>query len=81
MANKIEEIKRAKDGLDVLDDIYRYAELGFEAIDPDDLDLKGAKITGISFIVNGGKANWDLTRFVPAPKNLKQNTGFKGPNN
>jgi hypothetical protein len=50
-------------------------------IDPDDLGLKGAKITGISFIVYGGKANWDLTRFVPAAKNLKQNTGLKGPNN
>ncbi len=38
MANTIEEIKRAKDGLDVLDDIYRYARLGFDAIDPDDLE-------------------------------------------
>jgi ferredoxin-nitrite reductase len=36
--NKIEEIKRAKDGLDVLDDIYRYAELGFDAIPPDDYE-------------------------------------------
>src|SRR5215208_2570710 len=34
--NKIEEIKRRKDGLDVLADIYRYAELGREAITPDD---------------------------------------------
>jgi sulfite reductase beta subunit-like hemoprotein len=33
----IEHIKAAKDGLDVLPDIYRYAALGFEAIDPDDL--------------------------------------------
>jgi sulfite reductase beta subunit-like hemoprotein len=35
----IEHIKARKDGLDVLSDIYRYAELGFEAIDPDDLTL------------------------------------------
>lgn len=32
----IEEIKKRKDGLDVLSDIYRYAKLGFEAITPDD---------------------------------------------
>ena len=38
MGHKIEEIKRAKDGLDVLEDIYRYAKLGFEAIDPDDYE-------------------------------------------
>jgi precorrin-3B synthase len=35
----IEHIKARKDGLDVLSDIYRYAELGFDAIDPDDLAL------------------------------------------
>jgi sulfite reductase beta subunit-like hemoprotein len=35
----IEHIKARKDGLDVLADIYRYAELGFDAIDPDDLTL------------------------------------------
>jgi precorrin-3B synthase len=35
----IEHIKARKDGLDVLADIYRYAELGFDAIDPDDLAL------------------------------------------
>ena len=35
----IEHIKARKDGLDVLTDIYRYAELGFDAIDPDDLAL------------------------------------------
>ncbi|HYX84226.1 MAG TPA: hypothetical protein VE777_04585 [Gaiellales bacterium] len=35
----IEHIKAKKDGLDVLADIYRYAELGFDAIDPDDLTL------------------------------------------
>jgi len=38
MGNKIEEIKQAKDGLDVLEDIYRYAELGFDAIPPDDYE-------------------------------------------
>ncbi|HXH22794.1 MAG TPA: ferredoxin--nitrite reductase [Dehalococcoidia bacterium] len=38
MGNRIEEIKRAKDGLDVLPDIYRYARLGFDAVDPDDLE-------------------------------------------
>ena len=35
----IEHIKARKDGLDVLADIYRHAELGFEAIEPDDLAL------------------------------------------
>jgi sulfite reductase beta subunit-like hemoprotein len=35
----IEHIKSRKDGLDVLADIYRYAELGFDAIDADDLAL------------------------------------------
>src|SRR3954447_16581414 len=35
----IEHIKARKDGLDVLADIYRYAELGFHAIEPDDLAL------------------------------------------
>ncbi len=36
---EIEHIKARKDGLDVLADIYRYAELGFDAIAPDDLAL------------------------------------------
>ncbi|HEY0388249.1 MAG TPA: hypothetical protein VGC71_07405 [Gaiellales bacterium] len=36
---EIEHIKARKDGLDVLADIYRYADLGFEAIEPDDLAL------------------------------------------
>src|SRR5205085_2015840 len=36
---EIEHIKARKDGLDVLADIYRYAELGFDAIEPDDLAL------------------------------------------
>jgi ferredoxin-nitrite reductase len=35
--NKIEEIKRVKDGLDVLQDIYRYARSP-EDMDPDDLE-------------------------------------------
>jgi sulfite reductase beta subunit-like hemoprotein len=35
----IEHIKARKDGLDVLADIYRYAKLGFDAIEPDDLQL------------------------------------------
>src|SRR6266545_1995116 len=34
--NKFEQIKAAKDGLDVLDDIERYARLGWEAITDDD---------------------------------------------
>ncbi|MDD4879803.1 MAG: hypothetical protein PHR22_05060, partial [Candidatus Omnitrophica bacterium] len=50
-------------------------------IDPEDLDLNGTKITGISFAAYGGKVNWDLTRFVPS-KNIKQNSvPPKGPNN
>ena len=36
-AQRIERIKRQKDGLDVLDDIYRYAKSGKE-IDPEDID-------------------------------------------
>ena len=36
---EIENIKSRKNGLDVLADIYRYAELGFDAIEPDDLAL------------------------------------------
>jgi hypothetical protein len=40
-------------------------------IDPNDLGLKGAKLTGISFVVYGGKADWDLTRFVPLKKPTK----------
>jgi ferredoxin-nitrite reductase len=34
--NKFEQIKAAKDGLDALDDIERYARLGWEAITDDD---------------------------------------------
>src|SRR4051794_4758380 len=36
---EIEHIKARKNGLDVLADIYRYAGLGFDAIEPDDLAL------------------------------------------
>lgn len=36
--NKAERIKREKDGLDVWADIERYAQTGFQTIDPDDLD-------------------------------------------
>jgi sulfite reductase beta subunit-like hemoprotein len=32
----IEEVKKRKDGLDVLDDIYRYAKLGHKLITPED---------------------------------------------
>jgi sulfite reductase beta subunit-like hemoprotein len=38
-ADPMEQIKLAKDGLDVIRDIHRYAKLGFEAIAPDDLKL------------------------------------------
>ena len=38
-ALKVEDIKRAKDGLDVWDDIHRYAAKGdYNAIDPEDLE-------------------------------------------
>ena len=36
--NKIEELKAQKDGLDVGDDIPRYARLGVEAIEEGDVD-------------------------------------------
>ncbi|MFA5234255.1 MAG: nitrite/sulfite reductase [Sulfurimonas sp.] len=36
-AQRVERIKREKDGLDVLEDIYRYAKSGRE-IDPEDID-------------------------------------------
>lgn len=36
--NHVEDLKREKDGLDVLDDIYRYAKDGFDAITDDDFD-------------------------------------------
>ena len=34
---KEEKIKQVKPGLDVIDDIFRYAETGFASIDPDDM--------------------------------------------
>jgi ferredoxin-nitrite reductase len=36
--NRIETIKAEKDGLDILDDIYRYAIEGWEAVTPDDTE-------------------------------------------
>src|SRR5258706_5422160 len=36
MANKVEELKKAKDGLDVWPDLLRYSREGFAAITPDD---------------------------------------------
>ncbi|UOF92116.1 nitrite/sulfite reductase [Fodinisporobacter ferrooxydans] len=36
--NKLELAKLEKDGLDVIADVYRYANLGFDAITPDDMD-------------------------------------------
>ncbi|HYF64932.1 MAG TPA: hypothetical protein VD886_19055 [Herpetosiphonaceae bacterium] len=38
MAVNIETLKSAKDGLDVLPDLYRYAQLGFQSIPEDDLE-------------------------------------------
>lgn len=38
MANKIEVLKQAKDGLDVYPDLLRYAREGHAAIDPDDFE-------------------------------------------
>ncbi len=37
MANKVEEIKKAKDGLDVWPDIVRYSKTGYASITPDDM--------------------------------------------
>ncbi|MEI6913794.1 MAG: nitrite/sulfite reductase [Armatimonadota bacterium] len=37
--NKMEDVKKLKDGLDVIDDINRYAVTGYETINPDDMDL------------------------------------------
>lgn len=37
-------------------------------IDPADLGLSDAKITGISFVAYGGKVNWDLLQFAPSKK-------------
>ena len=38
MANKIEALKQARDGLDVFPDLLRYAREGWAAIDPDDFE-------------------------------------------
>ncbi|NJN75176.1 MAG: ferredoxin--nitrite reductase [Synechococcaceae cyanobacterium RL_1_2] len=38
--NKIEKIKAAKDGLAVKDELQKFAELGWEAIDKDDLEIR-----------------------------------------
>ncbi len=45
--NRIEQIKAEKDGLDVGDDIPRYAQLGFESID--ETDLERLKWWGVFF--------------------------------
>ncbi len=37
MSNKVEEIKKAKDGLDVWPDLIRYSKSGFDTITPDDM--------------------------------------------
>jgi sulfite reductase beta subunit-like hemoprotein len=37
MANKVEDLKKEKDGLDVWPDLVRYAETGFDTITPDDM--------------------------------------------
>jgi len=37
MANKTEEIKKAKDGLDVWPDLLRYSKTGYASIPPDDM--------------------------------------------
>jgi hypothetical protein len=37
-------------------------------IDPDDLGLRNAKITGFSFAVYGGRVNWGLLQFAPSKK-------------
>lgn len=39
MANKIEEIKKAKDGLDVYPDLLRYSKTGYASIAPEDMAL------------------------------------------
>ena len=36
MANKVEDIKKEKDGLDVWPDLIRYSKEGFAAITPED---------------------------------------------
>jgi ferredoxin-nitrite reductase len=48
MANKIEDLKTAKDGLAVKSEIARFAEIGWEAIDDDDLQHR-LKWLGVFF--------------------------------
>ncbi len=48
MANKIEDLKSAKDGLAVKAEINRFAEIGWEAIDDDDLQHR-LKWLGVFF--------------------------------
>ncbi|MFN5857608.1 MAG: ferredoxin--nitrite reductase, partial [Pseudanabaenaceae cyanobacterium] len=48
MANKIEQLKADKDGLRVREEIQRFAEIGWEAIDDDDLQYR-LKWLGIFF--------------------------------
>ncbi len=38
--NKVERVKRERDGLDCLDDLLRYARTGFASIAEDDLDVR-----------------------------------------
>lgn len=38
----------------------------------EDLGLEGVKLTGISFVAYGGKANWDLTKIRP----IKEGEGY-----
>jgi ferredoxin-nitrite reductase len=47
--NKIEEYKQEKDGLDILQDVPRYASAGWEKI-PDD-DKERLKWAGVFFAV------------------------------
>ena len=37
MSNKVEELKKEKDGLDVWPDLLRYSKTGFSTITPDDM--------------------------------------------
>src|ERR1043165_222991 len=37
MANKVKDLKKARDGLDVWPDLLRYSKLGYECITPDDM--------------------------------------------
>ncbi len=37
MSNKVEDIKKAKDGLDVWPDLLKYSKSGFASITPEDM--------------------------------------------